>query len=109
MIDHPHLQRDDLVARRLGDRGPVAPVDAGMGNVKQHIQNPRPRRPLEQPVEELASLGPNAGQGRDGREEGVEEIGAHERGLAGLGAGDKAGGGFCFELGHCNFITKVLL
>ena len=89
MIDHPDLQRHDLVARRLRDRGPVAPVDAGMGNVKQHIQNPRPRRPLEQPVEELSGLGPYAGQGRDGREEGVEEIGAHDRGLAGLNAWDK--------------------
>ena len=61
--------RDDLVVGRLGDRRLVAPVDGGGRQVEKHVDYARlAAGGSEQPVEQLAGLGPDAWQGRRGGE-----------------------------------------
>jgi hypothetical protein len=66
----------DLIARGVADFGAGAPVERGVGQVKQHIE--RQRAASEQPVEELDVLRSKPWQRRDRRKERIEQRGAHQ-------------------------------
>ena len=72
MLGDLPLERHDLVERRLGDRRLVTPVDHGMRQVEQDVDDAgAPTGRPEQAIEQLARLRPDAGQVGRGREEGA--------------------------------------
>jgi hypothetical protein len=66
----------DGVGLHLAKFRSPAPVDRGIGQVKQHIDHTR-FRPVEQPSEGLCELGADALQARQRRKQGIEDSGAH--------------------------------
>ncbi len=87
MVGDAGLQRHHHVDRRLRDRRLMAPVDHGMREVEDEVDEARGavgRR--QQAVEQAAGLGADARQGGRRGEEGRQEGGAHRRGRYSLRA-----------------------
>ena len=58
---------------------PRSAVDHAHGHVKQKIDQPRRLAPVEQVAQQLVLLRANAGKGRDGSKQGIEQSRAHGR------------------------------
>ncbi len=83
MLDDPHFESRDGADRRLGDFGPVAAVDAGKGKMQQQINSARGAVGVaEQPIEQLAGLGADAGQSAGAGEKGIEKRRPHQESIA---------------------------
>ncbi len=78
VLDDGRLDHHQRIERRLGDLRPVAPVNDASWKMEQEIDHARPGRgAAEQPVEQLAGLGADAGQARGRGEERVQNRWAH--------------------------------
>ena len=83
MLGDAHLQRRDGVATGVADFRARAPVDRGDRQMEQYVEHPRAVRPIEQFVEQLGVLRPDARQGARGGEQGVENGGTHAKYIRG--------------------------
>jgi len=80
VLDDTNFERDDRIERRIGDLGPVAAVDRGIGKMEQKIEHTgRPRAVRQQPFEEFGGFRPDAGQVCGSTEEGIEDGRAHRK------------------------------
>ena len=83
VLGDAHLQRRDGVASGVADFRARAPVDRGDRQMEQYVEHPRAVRPIEQFVEQLGVLRPDARQGARGGEQGVENGGTHAKYIRG--------------------------
>ena len=83
VLGDAHLQRRDGVATGVADFRARAPVDRGDRQMEQYVEHPRAVRPIEQFVEQLGVLRPDARQGARGGEQGVENGGTHAKYIRG--------------------------
>jgi hypothetical protein len=78
MLDDFDLDRGDLIPHRVADFRPAAPVERRIGQMKEQIERQGAATvAAEQPVEQFGVFRSDSGQGRDRREERVQESGAH--------------------------------
>jgi hypothetical protein len=70
------LHRGDRIGVHFAQLGPSAPVDRGMRQMKQNIDNARIWA-VQQPAERLCELGTDALQARQRREQRIEDRGTH--------------------------------
>ena len=77
MLGDAHFERGDRVAPGVADFRPRAAVERRIGQMEQDVDHPRALRPVEQPVEQPGDLGSDAGKRRGGREQRIEQSGAH--------------------------------
>ncbi len=71
-----HSHGSDRVGHDFGELRPRAPVDGGIGEMKQQVDHPR-LGAVEQALIEFQKLRPDAGQLLDGSEQWVQDRGAH--------------------------------
>ncbi len=93
MFRHARFDGRDRADGSLRDLRAVAAVDAGNRQVQQDVEYARRSAVAEQPVEQFAGLGADAGQGAGLGEEGIEKRGPHVPCLPGAAAGGKVRGG----------------
>ena len=82
MLGDLRLDGDDRVGDGVADLGARAPVERGVGQVEEHVHDPRALGLAEEPVEELGVLRPDSRQRAGGREQRVEKGRAHGRLIA---------------------------
>ena len=91
---HLNLYGDDLAVGRIAQQRPHPPIDAARRQMHQQVNDARGFAvPREQALEQGRHLGADAGNGAEGREQGIEKRGTHRiNGLDATAHGGKRGG-----------------